>query len=260
MLRSFLARSLLAGLIAGFGALPALAQATNAAFNADQKKQIESMIHDYILQHPEVVQEAMVELEKRQKDAEKQSREKITLDKAGPLYTSKYQMVLGNPKGDVTLVEFFDYNCGYCKKALSDNLKLLETDKNLRLVLKEFPVLGQGSVEASQVAMAARESMKPEQMAQFHTKLLGLRGPANKDKALEVAKDIGLDTAKITKDMAKPEIATGIQESVSLADQLGLTGTPSFVLGGEVIVGAVGYDEIKEKIDAVRKCGKTSCS
>ncbi len=260
MIRSFLTRSFLAGLLAAGCALPARAQPVNTAFSPDQKKQIESVIHDYLMQHPEVVQDAMVELEKRQKDAEKQAREKITLDKASPLYSSKYQMVLGNPKGDVTLVEFFDYNCGYCKKALSDNIKLLDTDKNLRLILKEFPVLGQGSVEASQVAMAARDDMKPEQMMQFHTRLLGSPGPASRQKALAVAKEVGLDPARITAKLDNPEVATGIQESMSMADQLGLTGTPSFIVGGEVVVGAVGYDEIKDKIDSVRKCGKTSCS
>src|SRR5690606_33316247 len=127
----------------------------------------------------------------------------------------------------------FDYNCGYCKKALADNMKLLESDKNLRIILKEFPVLGPGSVEASRVAMAARTSMKPEQVLQFHTRLLGARGPANKQKALEVAKEIGLDTAALARHMDDSEVTAGLKQAMTLADQLGLTGTPSFVIGGD---------------------------
>lgn len=229
-------------------------------FSSDQKKDIENVIHAYIMAHPEVLQEALVELDKRQKAKEQDAREKITLDKDSPLFTSKYQMVLGNPQGDVTLVEFFDYNCGFCKKALSDNMKLLDTDKKLRIILKEFPVLGPGSVEASRVAMAARSEMTPEQERAFHLKLLGSPGMADKQKALKVAQEVGLDPAKLAKEMGSPDVTKGIQQSVAIADQLGLTGTPSFVLGGDVVVGAVGYDELKDKIAAVRKCGKSTCS
>jgi protein-disulfide isomerase len=108
--------------------------------------------------------------------------------------------------------------------------------------------------------MAARTSMKPDQVLQFHTRLLGSRGPANKQKALEVAKEIGLDPAALARQMDSTEVSTGIKQSMTLADQLGLTGTPSFVVGGEVVVGAVGFDELKEKIASVRKCGKATCS
>jgi len=257
MLRPFRNVLLAAGLL--IAALPAARAAEPEAFSPQQKSAVEAMIRDYLLAHPEVVQDALVELDRRQKEGERLARDKVTKDPNGPLYASANQMVLGNPKGDVTLVEFFDYNCGYCKRALSDNMRLLEQDKGLRLVLKEFPVLGQGSVEASQVATAIRPQLKPEQELAFHTKLLTSRGPVDKARALEVVKEIGLDPAKVAKDMTQPAVATNIQESLALADQLGLTGTPSFVLGGEVIVGAVGYDELKEKISSVRKCGRASC-
>jgi protein-disulfide isomerase len=235
------------------------AQNAASAFSPEQKKELEGMMREYLLKNPEVVQEAMIELERRQKETERLARLKITQDKAGPLFASRNQMVLGNPKGDVTLVEFFDYNCGYCKKALADKVKLLDSDKNLRIILKEFPVLGQGSVEASQVAAAARDLLKPEKMLEFHRTLLSSRGSVGRDRALEVAKEMGLDTAKITRDMASVETAAAIQESVGLADSLGLTGTPSYVVGDEVIVGAVGFEELKSRIEMVRKCGKASC-
>ena len=253
-----IARALLATVFVALLAATPL-RAAPSAWSPEQKAEIDGMIHDYLLKNPEVVQEAMVELERRQKDKEQQQRLKLTSDKASPLYASPNQMVLGNPKGDVTLVEFFDYNCGYCKKSLSDIQKLIDSDKNLRVVLKEFPVLGPGSVEAAQVAMALLPSMKPEQMSLFHAKLLSSRGQVGRDRAVEVAKDVGVDVAKMGKNPDRPEVAEALRESVSMADQLGLTGTPSFVLGDEVIVGAVGYDELKTRVDSLRKCGKSTC-
>ncbi len=259
MIRSLFAALAVALLVMSSTSHSLSAQNAASAFSPEQKKEFEGMMREYLLKNPEIVQEAMIELERRQKETERLARLKITQDKSGPLFASRNQMVLGNPKGDVTLVEFFDYNCGYCKKALADKVKLLESDKNLRIVLKEFPVLGQGSVEASQVANAARDLLKPEKVLEFHRTLLSSRGSVGRDRALDVVKEMGLDIAKISKDMTSPETGAAIQESVGLADALGLTGTPSYVLGDEVIVGAVGFDELKSRIEMVRKCGKSSC-
>ncbi len=228
-------------------------------FTPDQKSAIEAMIKDYLMSNPEVIQDALAELEKRQKDKERVARLSVTQDKAGLLFTSQHQMVFGNPNGDVTLVEFFDYNCGYCKRALGDKLKLIETDKNLRVIVKEFPVLGQASVEAAQVALAVKDQLKPEKQLEFHTKLMQARGTINRDKALEIAAGAGANLEKLRREMDSPAVLAGIRESVGIADQLGLTGTPSYVIGEEIIVGAVGYGELKSRIDNVRKCGKTSC-
>ena len=131
-------------------------------FSADQKKQVETLLHDYIMKHPEIVQEALVELDRRQKDAENEARLKITANSDSKLYRSANHVVIGNPKGDVTLVEFFDYNCGYCKKGLPDVQKLVDTDKNLRVILKDLPILSPGSVEASKVAVALKNQLTPE--------------------------------------------------------------------------------------------------
>ena len=115
--------------------------------------------------------------------------------------------MLGNPHGDVTFVEFFDYNCGYCKRAMSDMLTLLKDDPKLKVVLKEFPVLGPGSVEAAQVAIAVRMQDKSgKKYLDFHQKLLGGRGQADKAHALAVAKEVGLNMAQLEKDMASPEV------------------------------------------------------
>ena len=162
--------------------------------------------------------------------------------------------MLGNPQGKVTMVEFFDYNCAYCKRALADMLDLLRTDSDLKFVLKEFPVLGPGSVEAAHVAVAARmQDPSGKKYMEFHQKLLGGRGPADKMRALAVAKDVGFDMARLEKDMNSDEVKATIEENMKLADSLGVNGTPSYVVGDEVVVGAVGLDELRAKIKSERK-------
>jgi protein-disulfide isomerase len=235
-------------------ALPAAAPARAQTFSADQRKEIEGIVKGYLLQHPEVMQDVMAELEKHQKAAEAEKNRAAVTDNSTAIYNSPHQVVLGNPQGNVTMVEFFDYNCGYCKHALSDMLTLLKTDPNLKFVLKEFPVLGEGSVEAAHVAVAARmQDPTGKKYIEFHQKLLGGRGPADKARALAVAKDVGFDMARIEKDMGSDEVKKTIQENLKLADLIGVNGTPSYVVGGEVIVGAVGLDSLKEKIAAERK-------
>ncbi len=223
-------------------------------FSPEQQKQIESIVKQYLVAHPEVLQDAMAALDKQQKDTEAQQvRATITANNA-TLFNSPHQVVLGNPHGKVEVVEFFDYNCAFCKHALPDMLKLLDTDHDLKFVLKEFPVLGEGSVEAAHVAVAARmQDPTGAKYILFHQKLLGGRGVADKARALAVAKEVGFDMARIQRDMASPEVNTTIAEDMKLADALGVNGTPSYVVGDELVVGAVGFDELKKKIDALQK-------
>ncbi|MEI2385726.1 DsbA family protein [Breoghania sp. JC706] len=215
-------------------------------------------IRTYLMENPEVIRDAFYELERRKAEAEQKERVATITENKSVLFDSTRQAVLGNPQGDVTLVEFFDYNCGYCKRALGDMDRLIEGDSNLRVVLKEFPVLGQGSVEAAQVA-AAVNIMAPDQYGTFHEKLLMAKGRANGAKAIEVTKELGLDQDELAKTLKNPEVAATIDETYALAKTLGLTGTPSYVIGDEVVFGAVGYDELKAKIDDMRACGSTSC-
>ncbi len=162
--------------------------------------------------------------------------------------------MLGNPQGNVTMVEFFDYNCGYCKRAMSDMLDLIKADGNLKFVLKEFPVLGEGSVEAARVAVAARmQDSSGKKYIEFHQKLLGGRGAADKMRALAVAKEVGFDMPRLERDMASDEVKKTIEENMKLAEALGVSGTPSYVVGDEVVVGAVGLDSLRDKISAERK-------
>ena len=244
----------LAAMFAAF-AIPASAQ----SFSSDQKGEIEKIVHDYLLSHPEVLQDAMAELEKRQTEADAEKHLAAIKDNTPAIFSSPRQVNLGNPQGDVTMVEFFDYNCAFCKRAMSDMLDLIKNDTKLKVVLKEFPVLGEGSVQAAQVAVAARMQDKTgKKYLDFHTKLLGGRGPADKAHALAAAKDAGFDMARLDKDMASPEVKATIDENMKLAESMGMNGTPSYVIGKQVVVGAVGLDNLKEKIGMAR-CGKATC-
>lgn len=231
-----------------------------AEFSKPQKTEIEAIIKDYLLKNPEVLRDALAEMERRQKVEEVATREQAVKDQSAQIFNSQYQSVVGNPNGKVTLVEFFDYNCGYCKRAMDDLSKLMTADPDLRVVLKDFPVLGPGSIEAAQVASAVRAQLKGAKFWEYHQKLLSTRGTIGKAQALNVAREMGLDMAQLEKDLAGPAIKTGIEEVMRVADTLNLTGTPSYVIGTDVVVGAVGYDELKTKMDNMKKCGKVACS
>ena len=228
-------------------------------FSATQRGEVERIVREYLVAHPEVLQEAMTELDKRQTAAEAAKHKAAVKQYSEALFKSPRQVVLGNPDGNVTFVEFFDYNCGYCKRAMDDMLTLLKDDPKLKIVLKEFPVLGPGSVEAARVAVAVRMQDKTgKKYLEFHQKLLGGRGQADKARALAVAKDVGLDMGRLDKDMASPEVKATLEENFKLAEALGLNGTPSYVIGDNVVIGAVGLEALKEKVDTSR-CGKPGC-
>jgi protein-disulfide isomerase len=229
-----------------------------ADFNPEQKAAIEQIVKDYIADHPEIIDEALTALDKRHTEQQAAAQKAAIADKASLIFDSSRQVVLGNPKGDVTVVEFFDYNCGYCKQALPDMINLIKEDKNLRFVLKEFPVLSVGSEEAARVAVIVNK-MAPEKYADFHARLLGGRGQANKARALDVAAEIGLDRAKVEAEMtASPDVAATFKESRTIADSLGLNGTPSYIIGRTVIPGAIGIDKLKQQIaDARTTCQAT---
>jgi protein-disulfide isomerase len=236
---------------------PPLAAAES--FSAGQRGDIEAIVHDYLLAHPEVLEEAMTVLSKRQASAEAEKHEASVTTHADAIFNSPRGVTLGNRDGDVTFVEFFDYNCGYCKRAMTDMLELMKSDPKLKVVLKEFPVLSQGSVEAAQVAVAVRmQDPTGKKYLDFHQKLLGGRGAADKARALAAAKEAGLDTAKIEKDLGSPEVRATIEENFKLAEAMGMNGTPSYVIGKQVVIGAVGLDNLKEKI-GVARCGKATC-
>ncbi len=238
------------------GAPPA---ASAQSFSDVQRGDIETIVRNYLLAHPEVLEEAMTELSKRQTAAETEKHEASVARNAETIFNSPRGVMLGNKEGDVTFVEFFDYNCGYCKRAMTDMLDLMKADPRLKVVLKEFPVLSQGSVEAAQVGVAVRmQDASGKKYLDFHQKLLGGRGPADKARAMAVAKEAGLDMGKLEKDLASPEVRATIEENFKLAEAMGMNGTPSYVIGKQVVIGAVGLDNLKEKI-GIARCGKATC-
>ena len=240
-------------------ALLVLPVGARAEVNDAQRAEFERIIKEYLISNPQVVQDALNELEKRQAAADAEKHRVAVKENAKALFSSPRQVTMGNPQGDVTFVEFFDYNCGYCKRAMSDMFDLMKADPKLRVVLKEFPVLGPGSVEAAQVAVAVRmQDPTGKKYLDFHQKLLGGRGQADKARAMAAAKEAGLDMAKLEKDLASPEINATLNENFKLAEDMGLNGTPSYVIGGDVVVGAVGAEGLSKKISEAR-CGKAAC-
>lgn len=252
MLKPFL----LAAAATLLGTLP-VATASAEGFDDGQKAAIEQIVRDYILAHPEVVQEALVKMEEKRKADEEAARKAAVSQIGDQLYNSKYQVVLGNPDAKIALVEFFDYNCGYCKRALDDTLALLQ-DSDVKIVLKEFPILGPGSVEAARVAIMVNE-VAPDRYLDFHKALLTGKGQADERRALSVAEELGLDVAAIKAGLKGDVVNQTLDEVYAMANKLGLSGTPTYVLADEVVFGAVGFDELKVKIDAVRACGQVSC-
>src|ERR1700710_2765504 len=244
----FLAPALLA-LALGGAPLPASAQ----SFSDTQRGDIESIVRNYLIAHPEVLEEAMAELSKRQSVAEAEKHEAGVSKNADAIFNSPRSVMLGNKDGDVTFVEFFDYNCGYCKRAMADMMELMKADPKLKVVLKEFPVLGPGSVEAAQVAVAVRmQDPTGKKYLDFHQKLLGGKGKADKARSLAAAKEAGLDMAKLDKHLASPEVRATLEENFKLAEDMGMNGTPSYVIGKQVVIGAVGVDNLKEKTRSPR--------
>ncbi|MGL4728332.1 MAG: DsbA family protein [Bosea sp. (in: a-proteobacteria)] len=255
--KSLLSAALVACLIA-FGASPQPASAQQG-LNADQRKAVEEIVRDYIVKNPEIIKDALVELERRGKLAELEAQRQVVISEKAVIFDSPNHAVVGNPQGDVTIVEFFDYNCGYCKTSLEVLRTLTSTDTKLRIILKDFPILGPDSLEASRVAVAAKKQLNGAKYWDFHFKLMSQRGRINGEKALEAAKEMGADVARLRKDMEAPETKAAIAETISLGDRLGIEGTPAFILGDEVAFGALSAEAMKTRIASLRKCGKSAC-
>jgi protein-disulfide isomerase len=216
-------------------------------------EEVERIVKNYLINDPDVLKDALAELIKRQVTGTSADKSAAIKSHAGLLFDSPRQVTLGNPKGDVTVVEFFDYNCGFCKRALADMMELLK-DPNLRIVLKELPVLGPASTEAARVAVAVRlQDAQGEKYLAFHRKLLTDRGSADKMRALAVARALGLDMARLERDLASDEIRATLEESAQLARALGISGTPAYVIGNAVVPGAIGAARLRDVIKAARK-------
>lgn len=218
---------------------------------------LNSMIESYLMDNPSILQRVSDKLATEVAAKRKEeTRTKLAALKSD-IYEAPGQIVLGNPAGDVTLVEMFDYNCGYCRQAVPDLATLLDEDPNLRVILKEFPILSQGSVEAARVAVQV--SRADVDYWTFHQTLFTTPGKVDKAVALKAASDLGLNPITLEMGMNTPDVSSVIETSYKIADQLKITGTPTYIIGDEIIPGAVGIDQLRARIANMRACGSTEC-
>lgn len=242
-------------LIALAAAFAGSATAAAQSFSPAQKQEIDRLIHDYLQQHPEAVMGALKAAQQQADDARVAAAKNVIAARRDELLHDPDSVVVGNPNGDVTLVEFFDYRCPYCK-AIEPSLEaLVKEDGKLRVVYKEFPILGPTSVVASRAAIAARQQGK---YTAFHDRMMALKGNIDADVVMKVAEASGLDVTKLKHDMAAASIGQVIQRNYALADALGIDATPALVIGDHLTMGAVDIDRLRQLIADARKNKKGS--
>lgn len=246
-------RRIVAALSAGLIAVAATAgSAAEPKPSQPAKAEIEKIIRDYLLAHPEVIEEAILELRAR-RAAEEEKRAGAALESnEEALYRNPMSPASGSEAPDVTVVEFFDYQCGYCKTTLPVMVDLLRTDKKIRVIWKELPILGPVSRIAARAALAARKQNK---YLDFHIGVMGLRGRLTEDRIYEVAGKIGIDIGQLQLDMKDPAIESYLDSNLQLADSIGIRGTPAFVIGDNVVPGAIDAENIKRMIAKARAGG-----
>ncbi|MFA5956459.1 DsbA family protein [Hyphomicrobium sp.] len=232
--------------------------AGGTAFTDEQKKALGDIIKDYLIKNPEIMFEVQNALDEKSQKEQDTKLKAFMASNAKTIYRSADAAVAGDPQGDVTVVEFFDYNCGYCKRGLPEVQKLINDDKKVRFVFKELPILAKGSEEAARVALAAKRQGK---YWEFHQAMLGSKGQANEASALKVAESLGLDMDKIKTDMAGDSVKTELQNDLALAKQLGVNGTPHFLVGDKAIPGAPDdlHDQLEALVTGYRKTGCSMC-
>jgi len=207
-------------------------------------------VRAYLLGNPKVLREVIDELSTVEQAEAQQAKKSLMASLSSDLQQDGYSFVAGNPEGDVTIVEFFDYRCGYCKRSFPDLMKTVEEDGNIRLVLKEFPILGDDSIEASRAAIA---SIAQGKYMEFHTALMATRGSLNKDRILNVASDVGLDVKQLEADMGALATEEIISKNYALARKLGVNGTPAFVIGDHISPGALSSEQLLARVAIARE-------
>lgn len=234
-----------------FAFLPSRASDAAEPLSDAQKKAVEDLIHDYIMDHPNVMIESLHAYDAKERAAQEEAAQKAVSSNRDALERDPSAPVGGNPKGDVTVVEFFDYRCGYCKKAAPAIQELLKTDPNIRIVFKEFPILGPDSVTAARAALAAWK-IAPEKYVPLHMALMETRGDLSEARVLEVAKKVGIDPDKLKTAMGDAQIQAALEQNVALAQALQISGTPAFVVGGKMVPGAVDLATLRGMVKEAR--------
>ena len=222
-----------------------------SADSAVDREEVEVIIREFLAKNPEVLLEMQQALETKQRDEQRVANLEVIESAKDEIFNAAYDGYVGNPNGKTTIVEFYDYNCGYCKRAQEDMQALTAADPDLRFVLKEFPILGPDSTKAHVVSMAFRTLM-PEKYGEFHNQLIGGQGRASEAAAVKIALSLGADEAKLREEMKNPAINEAFAKTYDLANKLAITGTPSYVVGNEVVFGALGQEVLAQKIADAR--------
>ena len=247
------------GLIAGLASFPALAEepatGTAATMTEAERKAFRDEVRAYLMENPEVLIEAMDVLQQREETAGLQRDTQIIATNSARIFANPNDWVGGNPQGDITLVEFMDYRCGYCRKAYDEVEQLIATDGNIRFVVKEFPILGDASMLSAQFAIALRQLHGDEAYGKAHDALITLRGEPNVETLTRLAKDLGYDAQPVLDRMNSPDVMAVIQDNYMLAEQMEITGTPAFILGDSVMRGYAPLDVMRDFVADVRADG-----
>ncbi|MDO8838197.1 MAG: DsbA family protein [Parvibaculum sp.] len=229
---------------------PAAAADETARFNPADRAAIEQIVRDYLMRHPELVLEALQTLEeKHQAETQAETRAAIEARRAA-IFEDADDFTYGNPKGDVTIVEFFDYTCGHCKRSFQPLMDFVDADGNIRLILKEFPILGPRALDAAKAALAAR---KQGRYLEMHRALFEHEGQLTEKALMEIAAKAGLDGPKLKKDMEDPKLMDIFSRHYALAEALGIEGTPAFIIGGEMLPGAVDKERLTRVVAEARE-------
>jgi protein-disulfide isomerase len=224
-------------------------------FTGEQEAAIGRIVRKYLLAHPELLVELSHELEKRQKAEAAEKHLKLISSQKDEIFHSPLDFVMGKKDAEITIVEFFDYNCGWCKRALKEVSALIKQEPNVRIVMKEFPIFGDHSEFAARAAMASRKQGK---YWEFHTALMKERR-VTKDLVFKVAKRVGLDVEKLKQEMDDPKYEAGLKRNLAIAEALGIQGTPGFIIDGQINPGYLPVSALRKIIADVRKNGCKIC-
>ncbi len=232
-------------------AAPAAAQEQSlpGGFSTDQIEGIENIIRSYLMQHPEVLIESLTVYQQRQRQAEVLRQHQSVIDQRPALFADPDSPVIGNPDGDIVMVEFFDYRCPYCRRVVGPVREIIESDGNISVVMKEWPILGPQSVQAARAALAAVSQGKYEE---FHFALMTEPGDMSDAHIRSVARAVGLDVKRLERDMKSDEIDEMLRRNRDLASTLGIRGTPAFVIGDTLVPGALDLNELRRLVAQLR--------
>jgi len=238
-----------AGLLLGMMAPAAMAQDKAQAIDLPTE-QVEQIVRDYLMREPEIIYQALEELQNRQAQEQAEQAKEMLVSRKDDLLNHPTTPIVGNPDGSVTLVEFFDYRCGFCRRVLSSMQELMEEDEDLRVAFKELPVLGEDSVRAARAALASQKQDESLYL-HFHLALMSAED-LTEEGISKIAQDVGLDADRLVTDMESEEVTAAIDANYELASALGIEGTPAFVIGDTLVPGAVDKARLSELIEEAR--------